>query len=660
MKASIDYETSSTIDLKDRGLDVYADPEHTSILCMAYAIEDEPVELWIPGMPFPIDLEIHLSEGGEIYAHNASFEWSIWNKVATVLYGWPKLPIEQTHCNMVMGLTQGLPGSLEKLAIALKLSEQKDMAGSRVMMQLSKPRKILPDGTVIWWEKKDVPEKYQTLYEYCIKDVEVERAAGKKLKPLSPQQRKIWLLDHKINQRGIQIDLASVALAETVIEQEKCRLDAEMREITNSKVASCTAAKQIVDFLNANGAETDSVAKANVTNLLASDIPEICKDVLRLRQEGSKSSTAKLGAMALRASKDGRVRNTAQYHGAHTGRWAGRGIQLQNLKRPNIKFAQIEKIIANLKEGAEFINIFYGAASDVISDCMRSFITASEGKELHANDWSNIEGRALSWLADETWKMKAFADFDKGIGADIYILSYSASFHVALERVTSDERQIGKVLELSMGFGGGVGAFQNMARNYGVIVSNERAEELKVAWRNVHPNIVRYWKQLENAAINAVNEPAKTFNAGPSDHRQIKFRVEGDFLMCRLPSGRFLYYPFPTIKQVPTPWGELKGTVSYMTEDSTTRQWVRTHAHGGVWCENITQAVSADILAESLLRLEDNEYPIVFHVHDEIISETDLNTKTLETMSQLMCVLPTWANGLPIRATGWTGKRYRK
>lgn len=681
MKTHIDFETRSDIDLKKSGLHVYAASKHTDILCMAHATGDEPVQIWIPGQPFP---KYILS--GEIYAHNAAFEWELWNTVGSKKYGWPTLKIEQTHCNMVMGLTQGLPGSLEKLAIALNLKTQKDMAGSRVMLQLCKPRKILEDGTLVWWTKEEAPEKYEALYKYCGGDVDVEREAGKLLSPLTDKERQVWLLDHKINNRGIKVDLQSIEIASKLIEDEKFRMDAEMRSVTKLAVASCTAATQIKKFLESRGVELESVAKAEVATLLSSDLPPDCRRVLELRQEAAKSSTSKLTAMSLRASKDGRVRGTAQYHGAGTGRWAGRGIQVQNLPRNKISQKEIDLFFLLLKQKnpSQNIDMLIGPITSVVSDSLRGFITAEDYRKLYDVDYAAIEARVLAWLAGEESALEIFRTHGKK-----YEDAASKIYGVPLDKVTKDQRQIGKVADLALGFQGGVGALQSMASAYGLklapaypalwsrcsdylknkVETNylrngkkfdiEKEEFLasditKELWRESNKQVVKFWYALEEAAKNAINNPGKSFSVG-----KIAYRTSGSFLMCRLPSSRILYYPFPKLETVKNKTYDFeKETIVYMTEDSLSRKWSKSFFYGGLAAENITQAVARDILAEGLLRLEANEYPVVMHVHDEVLVE--MENGTVDEMSAIMCVLPSWATGLPIQAEGWEAKRYMK
>jgi DNA polymerase bacteriophage-type len=645
MSISIDFETKSRVDLPTEGLDNYVSDPSTDLLCMAYSVDDKLVSVWKPGQPFPSRLREAIDSGEDIYAWNAGFESAVWNKIAAERYDFPYLPIERFHCTMAMALTQGYPGSLEKAAEAMKLGIKKDMSGKRVMMTLSKPRS---NGE--FWTVDTAHEKFDRLYFYCMDDVAVEIQAKKKLKPLSPQERKVWLADHKINNRGIGIDIDSVRTAQKIIEDEKKRLDGEMRTISEGKIASCSAVSQIANFVG-----SESVDKSSIQSLLSTNLSETARKVLELRQEAGKSSTAKLSAMIERAGKDGRVRNTLQYYGAGTGRWAGRGIQLQNLPRNTIKQEQIDRAFTLFSQpnAAELISMLIGSPTSVISDCIRGFIQASPGKILRVVDWANIEGRILAWLAGETWKIKAFEEFDKGIGADLYVLSYAKSFDLFTAEVTKDQRQIGKVTELSMGYQGGVGAFQSMAKNYGIEITDGKANEIKNAWRKAHPAVVKLWYAVEEVAITAVRFPGNTFSVND----KIKFHFDGEYLMCRLPSSRILYYPNPKIVQ------DLKfnkPTLTYEGEDSYTRKWTDLKFYGGYGVENITQAVAADILRDALLRLEERNYPVVAHVHDEIICEMDEGTGSVGEMEKIMCELPKWANGLPLAAEGFESRRYRK
>lgn len=344
----IDFESYSIIDLKKTGVDVYAAHETTGAWCMSWAIDDGPVELWRQGDPPPTALFDAIENGcTTIVAHNVSFELAIWNGPMRRRFDWPELPVSQCECTQSMAYAMALPGSLEKAAAATGIKFQKDMAGSRVMMQLCQPRSYRDDGTPVWWDDE---EKFERLYAYCKQDLEVERELHKRLLRLSESEREIFQLDYQINRRGVCCDVQAVKAAIAIVEFEQARLNREMQKVTENGVATCTATAQLTDWIKFQGVELDGVAKADVTSLLArSDLPHRVRLALSLRQEAAKSSTAKLKAMLDRAGSGGRIRGIFQYHGAGTGRWAGRGIQPQNFPRPKISQDEIETVFELLE-----------------------------------------------------------------------------------------------------------------------------------------------------------------------------------------------------------------------------------------------------------------------------------------------------------------------
>lgn len=646
----IDFETRSTVDLKVAGLDNYSKHPDTDIWCLCWVLEGgtHPIS-GHNGRNLPAQVAMAIECGATVVAHNAHFEWSIWNNICVPRYGWPELDIKQVRCTMAMAYAMSLPGSLDKCAQAIGLDVTKDMAGHRLMMKMCKPRKT-KDGSLQWW---DSSENIDRLTQYCATDVEVERQLYAKLMQLSDSEQRLWQLDHKINQRGIYVDLHSIDAAIQVVEHEQLRLDSEMSHVTAGVVTACSQAKKLTDWLRYKGISVEGVAKADISAALDETLPADVRKALTLRAEAAKSSTAKLVAMKESASSDSRVRGTAQYHGASTGRWAGRRIQPQNMPRGKLEAKEVNAAIKLFIDGnRDLVDLLYGQPMDVISSCLRGMITASPGNDLIACDFNAIEARVLAWLAGE----ESVLDIFRGEGK-IYEHAAAGIYNKPMADVDKIERQIGKVAVLALGYQGGVGAFQQMARGYGVQVSDTKADEIKTAWREANPAIVRYWWALEGAAVDAVLDAGGVYTAGAKG-REVKFRKVGDWLFCQLPSKRVLTYPFPRI--VTNKFD--RDAIQYMGVDSFSKKWTLIDTYGGKLSENITQAVARDLLADALIRLDDHGYDIVAHVHDEVIIEIPATSPpdTLEKVEHLMAQAPAWADGLPLSAEGWRDFRYKK
>lgn len=652
----IDFETRSVVDLKKAGVYVYAADKTTDVWCAAYCVDDGDIDLWTPDEPCPEYVRLAVEHNWTIVAHNANFERIIWRELMAKRYGWPQPKLTQWRCTMAMALAMGLPGSLENAAAAVGLEARKDMDGHSTMMRMAKPRRArkgeLPDG-LYWFDDE---ERKQKLYAYCRNDVAVERELERRLLPLRPSEQQMWWLDQVINDRGVHVDVPLCAAALKVVEQAADWLDQEMSDVTRGAVSACSNVGEIKAWLRDNGCpDVDSIAKGAIDDLLARrDLSPAVRRVLELRREAAKASVAKIAALLNGRSADSRARGLLQYHAASPGRWAGRRFQPQNIKRPDLE--DVDGVIAAVRTGcAETVQLLFGEPLSAVGDTLRGMISAAPGNKIVAADFSNIEGRMQAWFGGEAWKLDAFRAFDAGTGHDLYKIAYARSFGIQPGDVDKPQRQIGKVMELALGYAGGVGAFQKMAAGYGVEVSEHRADELKTLWREAHPGIVNYWFELERAAVAAVQNPGRVFTVG-----KVAFKVSGSFCFMRLPSGRCICYPYPKVEDVLAPWGKWKPTFTYMGVDSYTRKWVRCQAHGGVLFNNVVQGAARDIEAEAMVRVERAGYPVVLSVHDEVVAEPRIDFGSAEHFEKLMVTLPAWAEGLPVAASAWEGPRYRK
>ena len=649
---SIDFETRSTVDLRKTGVYPYAAHPTTDVWCAAYAFDDGPVEVWRIGEPCPDELAIHVMCGGTLRAWNAQFERVIWNNVMA-RYGWPVPDLEQWHCTAAQAATMALPRALEQAGKALGLDIEKDMKGHSQMLRMSKPRRYDAAGAPVWWDDED---RVQRLIDYCKQDVRVERAIAERLRPLSATERRVYLLDQKINDRGIAIDIPLVEACLELVEEAKDELNETMSDVTNGAVTAASQVKKLQNWLEGQDVDAATLDKAAVIELLERpELPAVVKEALEIRQEAGKASTAKLNAMA-RVAPQGRARGLLLYHAASTGRWGGKLIQPQNMPRASVD--DVEAAIDAMKtRNLDIVRMCCGSVHQTASALLRPCLVAAPDHRLIAADYSNIEGRVTAWLAGEQWKVKAFRAFDTGHGPDLYKLAYSKSFGVPVDAVSKDQRQVGKVMELALGYQGGVGAFQSMARLYGIDVEDEEADGLKQAWREAHPATRSLWANLDWAALEAVRNPGKVTAVS---NGRIKFRVKGGFLWMVLPSGRPLAYARPRIIDALMPWGETREQVEIVGVNATSYGWQRERLYGGRLAENSIQAIARDIMAHAMLALDEAGYRIVLTVHDEIVCEEPTPGGTVEQVERIMCRLPSWAVGCPITAEGWEGRRYRK
>lgn len=679
-----DLETYSETPIQ-HGTHRYA--EKAEVLLWAYAMGDRPVKVWdvTTGAPMPSDLKDALAdpEVMTVWHNGAMFDRVVLKHALGI-----EIPIERVHDTMVQALTHGLPGALGALSRVLDVGDEnaKDSDGRRLIQLFCKPR---PEGSkVARFTRETHPEDWAKFIEYAKSDILAMREAMKKMPMWNYRgvERELWHLDQRINNRGVRIDLELAQAATKAVEKEQKSLAERARNLTGGAVQAATQRDALLThILDEYGVTLPDMTKATLERRVNDpELPIALRELLAIRLEASTTSTAKYKTLLRSTSSDGRLRGTLQFCGAsRTGRWAGRLFQPQNIARGTIGGAELELGIEALKAGCA--DLIEDAVIELCSSGLRGSLIASDGKKLVVADLSNIEGRMLAWLAGEEWKIQAFTDFDAGKGHDLYKLAYANAFGIEPEDVTKDQRQVGKVMELTLGYQGGVGAFITFSLAYGIdleamaeaaaasIPSNvrdeaERAYEwakrekrtfgltkraymvcdaFKRLWRNAHPQVSSMWFELERAVTVAVSKPGTTYQC-----RRLKIRRDGNWLRIALPSGRALCYPSPAM---------VDGKITYMGNNQYTRKWERIKTYGGKLSENVTQAAARDVLASSMLEAEAQGYEILLTVHDELITETpDSDEFSAEGLAAIMATNPEWSEGLPLAAEGFETYRYRK
>lgn len=643
----IDIETFSSVDIASCGLYKYAESDDFTILLFAYACDDKPVQIVdfasgenIPGRIFQALTDPKILKT----AFNASFE-----RICIGRYCGVDLPIEQWECTMVRSAMLGLPLSLAQVGTVLNLDDQKMTEGKALIKYFSCPCKSTKtNGGRTRNLPEHAPDKWDTFKRYCVRDVEVERSIRDKTKSFTipESERELYVIDQRINDRGVLVDMDFVKHAIRMDTLYKGRLNAEAAELSGLDNPNSVA--QLKAWLEKEtGNDIVTLNKKDVPDLLKAANSDIVERMLRIRQEMSKTSTKKYWVMEKAVCADNRVRGLLQFYGANrTGRWAGRLVQVQNLPQNHIDDLDYARTL--VKGGdLDMVEMMYGNVPDTLSQLIRTTFIAKPGYTFLVCDFSAIEARVIAWLAGEHWRLDVFRTHGK-----IYEASASMMFHVPVEEITKTDprRQKGKIAELALGYQGGAGAMKTMGGER-MGLSETEMQEIVTHWRKANPAIVRLWTDIENCAKATITSGQLTECHG------LHFYKSMGLLMIRLPSGRSLCYPKPAIGT--NRFGN--ESITYEGLNQTTKQWGKQETYGGKLAENIVQAIARDCLAVTILRLEKRGFPIVFHVHDEVIIEARADgSQTLEEVENIFkCPIP-WAEDLPLKGAGYMTNYYLK
>jgi len=618
----IDFEVSSKVNIKDTGTYRYCADPSTEVICVGWAFDDEPVQV---SERLPNEIRRHIREGGLVYAHNAAME----EQILYHIYG-----IENVNmrCTSAVASHNALPASLEAIAEHLGLEVKKDKEGAKV---LRKHFKTNPD---------EIPASdAQVIKAYCKRDVEVERAIHRRLGELPANELAVWQLDQKMNRRGWKVDTALARSCIKAVEEAKADIETDLQRLTDGAVEKPTQAKRIITWLESRGIETANLTKDTVVDLLEGDLPAEVREVLLCRQRGGGSATGKYERALHMAGSDDHVRGNLKYHGATTGRWAGSGLQVQNLPRGNVSDTDtladmfLRGNIGQVKEMAG--NVYDGAKSAV-----RPLLTASRtSKRLIVADYSSIECRVLAWLAGEEDLVEEIRS-----GVDTYCSFASKVFKEPVTKADKKKRAVGKVAILGLGYGMGAAKFQDTLKTMaGLQVNLNFAQTVVDTYRSTYANIRNYWYDLEANAIEAVRT---------GESKDGKWYREGRVLHHILPSGRIIRYQNVSLMR-----GKYDNdAVKYRRPLGKNMVWSDTY--GGKLCENVCQAVARCVMSDSLLELDRAGIDLIATVHDEVIAEAPAEEAdlTLAKMERIMSEEKTWSSGLPLATEGFVSYRFKK
>lgn len=650
----IDIETYSSVDLKTSGAYKYIASPDFEILIVGYAINDGPVisvDL-AQGETLPEEFEEALFDPNyRKHAHNAVFERLSFKRIGY------DVPAEEWYCTAVKAAYTGLPLSLDQVSKVLDLQDKKLDTGKSLIKYFScpcKPTKVNGGRTRNYpWH---APEKWEMYKEYNRYDVLAEREIHYRLLQydIPAVERELYTVDQVINDRGILIDPTLAKSAINIDEEYSEVLMTQARALTH--LDNPKSSPQMCKWLSLKtGDSITSLAKDVLPGLIKqySNNPDV-KEALILRQKLAKSSIKKYYAMINCATPDNRVRGTFQFYGANrTGRWAGRLLQLQNLSKNHLDDIDTPRDLVRARDW-DTVEMLYDDVPDILSQLVRTAIVAPENKILAVCDFSAIEARVISWLAEEDWRMDVF----RGDGK-IYEAAGARMFNVPISAITktSPLRQKAKIAELALGYQGHLGAMKRMGGE-SMGLSDTEMTSIVRKWRDANPKIVELWAEVEDCAMEAVRYHRQVIGTS----RDLIFDCNDEVLTITLPSGRALFYRNPQIKEKAKGRTTIK-SLFYEGLNQETKQWTLLDTYGGKLVENIVQAIARDLLAFSLINLHKAGYAITMHVHDEIIAEIDYDGSEQETYNQMAALMgqaPSWASDLPLNADGYLTKYYKK
>jgi DNA polymerase bacteriophage-type len=685
----IDFETYSECDLFREGAYKYAQHPSTDIICMGWAFDDDPVDVWCPlaGEPLPREVKRFLAAKmpRSVHAHNAQFERLITTHVLLPKYvgvdaPWA-LPVEMFYCTAAQAASRALPRSLDDLGRCLNLKTQKDKRGKELIKLLCQPN-LLDDGTLGRRYDEDLLEE---MYAYCATDVEVERLAEQMTPPLDDNEFAAFVANEKVNDAGLRVDVEFARAASEYADEELDAIKADLCRVSNGQIETPKQYQRLKDFVQPYMEENDDVRKAMTVHktdrrtgettvkisldkdarrkLLAivdenpEALPQHVVDVINLTDEAGRSSVHKFIAMAERAGSDDRVRGAYMFAGAgQTGRFSSLGLQVHNFPRDCAKDpdAMRDTVIGHYA----LDNVM-----DDLASMLRPSIIAPEGYTFVCGDWSAIEARVLPWLGGGNEVLVVFATNDANPELpDIYMVEYANAYGGQADEVDKAQRAIGKVIVLSLGYQGGTRALQAMARAYGVTIDDDEAQRLVSEWRANNPWAVQFWRDIERAAIECVMHPGESVDVGRLTYMCPE---DGAPLYCLLPSGRVLSYPQPRVENEDTPHGpqrKLTAIKAQWKPKQGETEWPRVGLYGGLLAENATQAASNCVQRAAMVDLIDRDWPVVGHTHDELLLEVrdDEVEEAKQELKTAMTDLPVWTEGLPMAVEIWSGGRYRK